>query len=129
MDLRSNCVQSTPSGETAQVDEPLKTLVGVAGFEPATPASRTHQPAPYPSQYQRLNPTPDDGTNPENDRFRGPACRLRAKDLVTSFAAPTAEGARAGRAVDGHALVFPLPVTASEPLRKVRALAGRSCGR
>ena len=93
------------------------------------PASRTHQPAPYPSQYQRLNPTPGDGTNPENDRFRGPACRLRAKDLVTSFAAPTAEGARAGRAVDGHALVFPLPVTASEPLRKVRALAGRSRGR
>jgi hypothetical protein len=41
MDLRANCVQNAPFGETAKVDEPLKTLVGVAGFEPATPASRT----------------------------------------------------------------------------------------
>ena len=41
MDLRSNCVQNVPFGETTQVDKPLKTLVGVAGFEPATPASRT----------------------------------------------------------------------------------------
>ena len=41
MDLRSNCVQNASLGEAAKVDKPLKTLVGVAGFEPATPASRT----------------------------------------------------------------------------------------
>jgi hypothetical protein len=54
-------------------------LVGVAGFEPATPASRTHQPTPHPSQYQRLNPTHCDCTNAENSHFPGPACRLRAE--------------------------------------------------
>ena len=59
--------------------EPMKTLVGVAGFEPATPASRTYPPAPYPSQYQRLNPTHHDGRDRENISFQGPACKLRAE--------------------------------------------------
>jgi len=41
MDLRSKCVQNGPGSGATGAGKPLKILVGVAGFEPATPASRT----------------------------------------------------------------------------------------
>jgi hypothetical protein len=36
MDPRSNCVQNAFHNDFTGVDKPLKWLVGVAGFEPAT---------------------------------------------------------------------------------------------
>src|SRR6202165_6056854 len=53
-------------------------LVGVAGFEPATPASRTQQTPPDAEQLQRLNETQDDGTEHENLNDLGPSCKSRS---------------------------------------------------
>jgi hypothetical protein len=125
---RGSVTAGVPKG-LAENEKPLIYLVGVAGFEPATPASRTHQPAPYPSQYQRLNPTHSDYTNSENGHFRGPACRLRAKNLVARFAALAAESACASRVAVGQSGVYRLPVTRSEPFGNERACIGRRPGR
>jgi hypothetical protein len=50
----------------------------VAGFEPATPASRTQQSSPHSEQLQRLDETRKDGTEHENVLDLGPSCKLRS---------------------------------------------------
>jgi hypothetical protein len=60
-------------------EKPNDYLVGVAGFEPATPASRTHQPDHHSPHYQRLSTTQHDPRLSKNRVSSAPACRLRAK--------------------------------------------------
>ena len=115
--LRAFCVQNRDFWSIRgreRVAQAIDLMVGVAGFEPTTPASRTHLPAPYPSQYQELNPTPDNGINPENSDFSGSACRLRAKPSA-GFAAPAAEGPHGGHATFGRTFVCRFPLIASGP--------------
>jgi hypothetical protein len=70
---------SGKAGKTPEND-----LVGVAGFEPATPASRTQQTPPNAQQLQRLNETLDDGTGRENLNDLGPSCKSRSNSADTS---------------------------------------------
>jgi ParB/RepB/Spo0J family partition protein len=56
----------------------------VAGFEPATPASRTQQTPPDTEQLQRLNETPDDGTEHENLNDLGPSFKSRSNSADSS---------------------------------------------
>src|ERR1700688_4269524 len=64
--------------------KPNDFLVGVAGFEPATPASRTQQTPPDTEQLQRLNETPDDGTEKKNLKDLGPSFKSRSNSADSS---------------------------------------------
>jgi hypothetical protein len=57
----------------------LELLVGVVGFEPTTPASRTYRPAPYSSQFQILSTTADDWAGALFTPFEPLAFKLRAR--------------------------------------------------
>jgi len=87
--------------------KPKDCLVGVAGFEPATPASRTQQASPHSEQLQRLDETLKDGTERENTPDLGPSCKLRSNSAdgaeELNQAPPTSPG---GAAADTNT---PLP--------------------
>jgi hypothetical protein len=104
-------------------------LVGVAGFEPATPASRTHRPDPRFSQYQRLNTTSDDACDRANGRFRTPACSLRAKALFTQFMDGAPGVAPSRYAVASRKAGCRPGASALMPLFGTPILAGRRPGR
>jgi hypothetical protein len=69
-------------------------MVGVAGFEPATPASRTYRPDPYSSQFQTLSTTADDWAGGVFAPFEAPAFNLRAKVCSPVGAIATIAGPR-----------------------------------
>jgi hypothetical protein len=73
-----NCVQNAPLGEPSGSGKPLKWLVGVAGLEPATPASRTYRPFHHSTHFQPLSTTAYPHGFPKSAVPGGAACRLRA---------------------------------------------------
>jgi hypothetical protein len=86
--LRSNCVQTGHFGRRGQSLKSLKSSVGGAGFEPATPASRTYAPSKYPEYIQLLRNTPDKSHNAVLNAISAPACKLRS-----NFKTPSSEAA------------------------------------
>jgi len=62
-----------------QNEKSNENMVGVVGFEPTTPASRTYRPDHHLPHFQPLSTTRHHPRLPENRVSSTPACRLRAK--------------------------------------------------
>jgi hypothetical protein len=80
--LRSNGVQT---GHFGPNDRLAKPLAGVAGIEPAAPASKTSGPLQHPNYFHSITATQDNSGSAVLGAFCATACKLRSNRRGPSF--------------------------------------------